>query len=288
MAPKRLIDDLPDRPRTRPMKVLLLGDPRTGTTTLHHTLTELGFHVYHHADLIQDVPRIKRDYELWTDAFDANFNGKGKRWGKREFERILYDYDVIGDIPLSVFVDDLLVAYPDAKVILTNRPAKSWYGSMRRTILRWHMSPLIRFIAYFDHDIFGPLFAATNPCINLFTGDDWRGEKGAMKAYNEHYEHVRRACRAGGRELLEYNQPYEYGPLCEFLNIEAPKEDYPVANSTKDSNALYTWALKLVLIGFAIKTAKALVPLAVVGAASWLALKKGLLPEVIENKFALS
>lgn len=43
-------------------------------------------------------------------------------------------------MPCILFVDELLAAYPDAKVILTNRDEDSWVVSMNRTVfelLRW-------------------------------------------------------------------------------------------------------------------------------------------------------
>jgi len=43
-------------------------------------------------------------------------------------------------MPCILFVDELLAAYPDAKVILTNRDEDSWVVSMDKTvfeILRW-------------------------------------------------------------------------------------------------------------------------------------------------------
>ena len=43
-------------------------------------------------------------------------------------------------MPCILFVDELLAAYPDAKVILTNRDEDSWVVSMNKTVfelLRW-------------------------------------------------------------------------------------------------------------------------------------------------------
>ncbi len=37
------------------------------------------------------------------------------------------------DIPCNMFIDELLAAYPNAKVILTERDIESWMTSMNRT-----------------------------------------------------------------------------------------------------------------------------------------------------------
>jgi hypothetical protein len=40
----------------------------------------------------------------------------------------------VTDIPCILFVDELLAAYPDAQIILTNRPVETWAPSVERTI----------------------------------------------------------------------------------------------------------------------------------------------------------
>lgn len=52
-------------------------------------------------------------------------------------------------MPCILFVDELLEAYPDAKIILTDRDMQSWLTSMDKTIFeifRWksfyYMAPL--------------------------------------------------------------------------------------------------------------------------------------------------
>ena len=57
-----------------------------------------------------------------------------KPWGRAEFDALLGDCDVILDVPLCCFVDELVAAYPEAKVLLTERDADAWIRSMDKTV----------------------------------------------------------------------------------------------------------------------------------------------------------
>lgn len=53
---------------------------------------------------------------------------------------------MIEDIPSILFVDELLEAYPNAKVILTNRPVEPWLMSMNATffaVTEWKSLPFL-------------------------------------------------------------------------------------------------------------------------------------------------
>ncbi len=61
--------------RTVPMKVLVLGWPRTGSKSTSAALYNLGFDdVYHFSCLLENPP----DCKMWKRAIDAKWNGKGE------------------------------------------------------------------------------------------------------------------------------------------------------------------------------------------------------------------
>jgi hypothetical protein len=43
----------------------------------------------------------------------------------------------VSDLPAAVFSDELIAAYPDAKVILTTRDEDKWFQSMKDTIYHY-------------------------------------------------------------------------------------------------------------------------------------------------------
>ena len=122
----RLID-MVEGQRTRPMRVLCLGFSRTGTISLLAALNELGYHPYHMAEALKDA---SMDFPLWEEALKAKFLGQGKLWGKEEFDKMLGRFDGCEDVPCILFAEELINMYPEAKVILTHRPATGMSSSL--------------------------------------------------------------------------------------------------------------------------------------------------------------
>lgn len=60
----------------------------------------------------------KSNLDLWAEALRAKYHGEGKKWGREEFDKMLGDYDGIADVPGICFVEELVEAYPDAKIVL--------------------------------------------------------------------------------------------------------------------------------------------------------------------------
>ena len=133
----RLIDSHPGT-RTVPMRVLGLGISRTGTMSLFTALKRLHFNPYHMA-VAAGSP--KSNLNVWCEGLNANFNDKGKKWGREEFDKILGNYDAVLDVPAICFVEDLVAAYPEAKVVLSLRDVNAWLKSMDGTagrVLSWN------------------------------------------------------------------------------------------------------------------------------------------------------
>lgn len=88
--PFRPIDFLHNTPRELPMRVLCLGYSRTGTLDLSIALETLGYRAYHLAEVSQNPMH----FPCWKQAQEAKFLGRGKVWGKEEFEKMLGRHDV--------------------------------------------------------------------------------------------------------------------------------------------------------------------------------------------------
>jgi hypothetical protein len=87
-------------------------------------LKVLGFHnAYHGLDALTINPR---DCELWWKALQAKYEGKGKPFGPKEFDQLLGHCQAVSDVPAICFAEELIAAYPNAKVILTVRDANEW------------------------------------------------------------------------------------------------------------------------------------------------------------------
>jgi hypothetical protein len=93
---------------------------------------------------------------MWLQAMRAKFNGEGPLYGKQEWDKLLghcqvgscfeirtmsvtryeqilrENFQAVCDVPAVCFAKELMQAYPEAKVILTNRDIESWheYGTL--------------------------------------------------------------------------------------------------------------------------------------------------------------
>lgn len=74
------------------------------------------------------------DIDLWRQAFLAKYHGQGRPFERRDWDQLLGHCQAVIDVPTSAFVPELLAAYPDAKLILTQREENGWYTSCQRTI----------------------------------------------------------------------------------------------------------------------------------------------------------
>ena len=149
----RLIDkeQLPEASKS--VKVLCLGMCRTGTTSLLAALTTLGYTPIHMTLILEDA----RQKELWTEAIEKTFISGGSEapYGRAEFDVLLSGYDVALDVPCAIFGEQLINAYPDAKVILTTRPVGSWITSMQSTIWQFMRWPSYRILRYVEPEFMG-------------------------------------------------------------------------------------------------------------------------------------
>lgn len=83
---------------------------------------------------------------MWTEAFNAKCYGKGKEFEKADWDQLLGHCMAITDTPAVLFYSELLAAYPDAKVILTERDdAEQWHrsqlGSVTPALIKFFHDP---------------------------------------------------------------------------------------------------------------------------------------------------
>ncbi len=103
------------------MRLIGAGLPRTATLSQKVALEMLGVGpCYHMVDVLGDLPRAHD----WRAALD----------GKARWEDMFAGYQSTVDWPGSYFHRELRAAYPDAKLLLSVRPADAWARSMTETI----------------------------------------------------------------------------------------------------------------------------------------------------------
>ncbi|OKP01412.1 hypothetical protein PENSUB_7402 [Penicillium subrubescens] len=171
-------------PRPKPMKVLVLSLPRTGTTS----------------------------------------NTK----------------KALSDDPCCLFVEELLSAYPNAKIILTTRDRAAWLRSMQRFILEILSWRSMRLLSYLDPEFTGPYQALLNRTTTVLSGGQPPCAPSSVPAllasFDSHYERVRAAVPPD--QLLEFHPGMGWDPLCGFLGVEVPEVAFPHLNSGSEAMEL--------------------------------------------------
>ncbi|PYI08309.1 hypothetical protein BO78DRAFT_395706 [Aspergillus sclerotiicarbonarius CBS 121057] len=175
------------------------------------------------------------DIEMWQEAVDRKFfNAPGSKYGRAEFDQLLHDYGAVSsDTPVIAFADDLIEAYPDAKVVLVERDIDSWYESWMSSVIKNSYDPFVTVIYTLDRWFTHPLGH-----VHKSTFEGWLGIKGPEDAkrvskekYREHYALVRRLTPPD--RLLEFKLGDGWGPLCEFLGKPVPEVPFPHLNEKK-------------------------------------------------------
>ncbi|KAI4092328.1 MAG: hypothetical protein LQ344_003573 [Seirophora lacunosa] len=255
--------------RVVPMKVLVIGMLRTGTLSMQAALEELGFGPCYHMHFCFQNPM---ECEMWTEALNAKFQNKGRKYTKKEWDQLLGHCQAITDVPASAFIPELHEAYPDAKVVIVQRAPDSWYRSCQRTVMTFTTSkqlPLLYFLDRYMCRRMAPMMQV------LFTSlfgsehkDPVKMKQDWIRGYMDAYQEARTAVPEEQR--LEFALEQGWGPLCEFLGVEVPTTPFPHRN---DSSTFET-GIKVLIKRMWVRAAKQNAPYVVaavgVAAAWWL------------------
>lgn len=262
----RMIDNHPGI-RTKPMRVLVLGASRTGTMSMYSALETLGYTPYHMAKAVQ-AP--KSNLNVWAEGLEAKYQGEGKPFGRAEFDKILGNFDACCDVPCIAFAEELIEAYPEAKIVITTRDAEKWLHSMQTTagrVLGWRSW---EWLAPWDKALSEPFWRHANALMPNFFGTmtDWSVNGPAHKRFVEHYELVRR-CSPPERTLDHYQVSDGWGPLCEFLGHDVPQENFPRMNDATQFIMAHRAMYVIALSKFVLKISVFAAPLLAIGALTW-------------------
>ena len=108
----------PQGTRTKPLQVLGLGLARSGTESLCIALTHIGYDTYHGYTTYEKSPEDHLLWKRWLEAKLAPSQGITTPIDltAKEFDRILGGYEAVTDSPCAIFGQELIRAYPEAKV----------------------------------------------------------------------------------------------------------------------------------------------------------------------------
>jgi hypothetical protein len=193
------------------LKVIGSGFGRTGTMSLKLALEQIGLGPCYHMVEVFKNPAAP---DMWTEAAQDPANAN---WGK-----IFAGYNATVDWPNATFYKELADAYPDAKVIHTERDADDWFASTQATIFadRGPMDPEAPFPRMIGKVIF-----------EMFDGRMSDKDR-LISVYKAHNAKVRETIPA--ERLLVYHVSDGWEPLCAFLGVPVPDGGTPNVNSREE------------------------------------------------------
>jgi hypothetical protein len=205
------------------LKAIGAGFGRTGTMSLYTALNQLGLPCYHMFEVIKN-PKNKSHLGFWHKVAHTP-PGTQQDW-----QEVFANYQAAVDNPAACVWRELMVAYPDAKVILTLHPrgAATWYESTIETIyftenvwqfkvLEW-LTPFGRKFGDMSHRLIWGRFLKG-------TMDD---RAKALARYEEHIAEVKAAVPP--ERLLVFSVDQGWKPLCDFLGVAVPDTPFPNVN----------------------------------------------------------
>lgn len=192
------------------IKLIGAGFGRTGTTSIKAALEELGIgNCYHMIEVLTHPSHVR----FWDKVLDGQ---------QRDWQQVLANYDAIIDWPGCTFYQELMAAYPDAKVLLTVRDPEKWYESAYHTIYKLPRTPTGRLLRLLVPH-FRRFFAMNDRLIWDGTfGGNFEDRQHAMAVFQAHIEAVKQTVPAD--RLLIYDVSEGWEPLCNFLGVPVPKD----------------------------------------------------------------
>ena len=206
---------------------------------VQESLNILGYHCWHSFEFFTDISQCA----FWNAALDAKYLGHDPIPTRADFDRILGAHSAVSaDTPAICLAEELIAAYPDAKVLLVERDIDSWYRSFDRTIVIAFFARVPNLVADWDPGWLG----AIRDCharwghywLRARSADEMRAN--AKDLYRAHYAMVRRVTPP--ERLLEFRLGDGWAPLCRFLGKEVPDVPFPRVN---DETAMWAtiWGL---------------------------------------------
>jgi hypothetical protein len=217
------------------MKYIVAGYSKTGTKSVAAALIRLGLKVH---DLAE---HLDEDNEYWWRILKADPKDQEAQT-PAIFKKMYENVDACTDTPSYMFWEQIMEVFPDAKVILVERDEDKWAASLEKHMLRErkenHAAWLVQWFPWlvsFIHwrvwmgqvrhrDLFwnmavGPMSPDGPNRVNMMI---------ARKRYREHNAYVKLRCPA--EKLLEFKIADGWAPLCDFMNVAEPEEEFPHAN----------------------------------------------------------
>lgn len=198
------------------LKVIGSGFGRTGTMSMKEALGVLGLGPCHHMLEVMENPK---QLSYWK----AIAAGEQVNWAE-----VFEGYNSQVDWPGAHVWYETSIAFPDARVIHTERPEDVWWNSFNGTIGKF-------FANYTDLELPPHIADVADTMSGWFLNqafDDFTDRDSVIAAYRLNNQKVRDTIPAD--RLLVFNVADGWEPLCRFLELPVPDTAFPHRHPKKE------------------------------------------------------
>jgi hypothetical protein len=197
------------------MKFICSGLVKTGTKSLAQSLRILGYKVYDFDDQI---------LYYGDQFFELYFGNKVP-----DFYRMFKDVDAVVDVPCSFFFEEMMEAFPDAKVILSVRTdEEAWIKSCQNQIQAFYSAHKNSWMRYFSPTYNQYYLLGLAADMATLGTTDYNAAYIYRKRYRWHNDRVKSLVPS--EKLLVFSVEQGWEPLCEFTGKKMPDQPFPHLN----------------------------------------------------------
>jgi len=227
-----------------PPSVINAALMRSGTLSMARAYAILGLRAHHGLDMPNQADRGAAEWAMLDRATDATWphvagarSPPPPRFTRADWDALFGRYDAVTDVG-ALFADQLVAAYPDARVVVVQRDFDRWWASYQAQVsdglFTWWGAAGVWFIETTS----GPLGAwvTRKSMLGAFDAADLAGvRRNARRAYDGYYARIRALVPPERR--LEYRLGDGWEPLCAFLGKEVPDVPFPRVNDRENHRA---------------------------------------------------
>lgn len=196
-----------------PLSVIGSGLGRTGTMSLKLALERLGVGRCYHMFEVFQMPAAAGYWEAIADR------------GAPDWERIFEGFAATVDWPSATYYKELAAAYPEARIVHTERDPDAWFASTQATI----------FARDFTAEPANPFESMIRKVVGGMFDRRMHDRDWVISVFKRHNAEVRQVIPP--ERLLIYEVAQGWEPLCAFLGAPVPDQPMPKVNSTEEFQA---------------------------------------------------
>ncbi|KAK2689034.1 hypothetical protein QWA68_011585 [Fusarium oxysporum] len=208
-----------------PLLVIGAGLPRAATSSMQAAFEKLGCGpCMHMAEILPHPSRLR--------LFIAALREKNPEVRQKMVKQLIHGHRSICDLPVVYFTPDMMDAYPDAKIVLNQRPDPEVWAKSAEESFWFFFSPWFYWVGLlWSSDRMW--YTLNMESINL--GKEKYGSANIFSAemYSKYNEEVLAEAKKRNREVLQFKAEDGWEPLCKFLGKDVRSEPFPRLNEKK-------------------------------------------------------